>query len=583
MSFVKSIQLTNFKQFRNFVVSCKQLNILTGPNNAGKSSVLDALRIVSDVVRYSHRKRPGRKSFPGADVCGYYNPPQSAISIPINNISRNYSDDPALVSVVFSNGAKLHVTLHPDNPIEVFLEADGNLPATGVAFRKIIDLDLCIVPTLGPFEETEDYLRDATVDANENTRRAARNFRNIAIRMDAAKFEAYKDLVKSSWPGVQIQKPERDGTSIIMMYEEDRIPREIYWSGFGLQVWFQMLMQILRGDNNSIFVLDEPDIYLHADVQRRLLNICREKFGQLFLATHSTEIINEANPGDILMVKRGSRGAKRVSDEKSYRELFQYLGSSENAEFARLSRAKRIVFFEGKDRKILKKFSKKLGVGTCLEDPDTVFIKIGGFGQWKKVTHASWTLSELFDMDVSIAALFDSDHRSEAEIRDFLSNTDLEGVCCRVLARKEIENYCLNFSSISRFVKKNAHSNGIVVSDDEIEKVLVELTDEFEVDTVSSRTGQRITFARKNGRKDADASISKAELTEIKARWHDLNERFKLVDGKTFVRDLSQYTQRKYGFSTSVARLIDEMRLDEIDSDLIRILSEFDEALSISH
>lgn len=579
VSLIKSIQITNFKKFGNFSISCKKTNILTGPNNAGKSSVLDALRITADIMRFTYRKKPGRKNFAEVGVCAYYNPPHSAISVPIRNIAKDYSDDPASVTIAIDSGAKLHFSLHPDKAIEVFLEADGALPTTGMAFRKLFDLDLCIVPTLGPFDEFETYLTDATVESNQNTRRAARNFRNIAIRMSEDDFQEYQSLVETTWPGVRLQKAERDNSSIIMMYEEGRIPREIYWSGFGLQMWFQMLMQIMRGNETSIFVLDEPDIYLHADVQRRLLNICQIRFGQLFLATHSTEIINEANPGDILIVKKEARSAKRVTNEKSYKELFQYLGSSENAEFARVSRANRIVFFEGNDRKILRKFAQKSRVGISMADTDTVFMKVGGFGQWQRVTHASWTLSELFDMDVKIVALFDSDYRSDAEVEDFLNNPGLAGVCCRVLKRKEIENYCLNQASITRELVKEAAARGGALSAAEVEEILFDVTSEFELETASNRAGQRITFARRNGAKESDASITKSEMIEFKEKWKTLGGRFDLIGGKSFISELSRYTQKNLGFSLSVSRLIDQLRVDEIDADLVEILSDFDDAL----
>lgn len=274
MSFIREIRFTNFKQFERYVVSCKSTNILTGPNNAGKSSVLDALRIVADVIRFSARKKPQKRSLDGYGVCSYYEMPISAISIPISNISRNYADERAIVQVKTDADVSLVVRLHPDHPIEAYLATESTIPTTGVGFRKELDLDLCIVPTLGPFEEQEDFLTDATVEANRNTRRAARHFRNTVFRMGQPEFEAFSELVKSTWAGVTIKRPERNGQALDMWFEEERIPREIHWSGFGLQIWLQMLLQFMRGNDKSVFVLDEPDIYLHADLQRKLLRLC---------------------------------------------------------------------------------------------------------------------------------------------------------------------------------------------------------------------------------------------------------------------------------------------------------------------
>ena len=580
MSLIKSINFQNFKQFENYIVSCKSINILTGPNNAGKSTVLDSLRIVSDVIRYSNRRKPERATLDGVGVCASYVMPHSSISIPIENISRNYSDSPATIKVTTADGVSLTVKLHPDHQVEVFLDAGGKIPVNGVGFRKILGLDLCIVPTLGPFEDREEVLTDATVEANMNTRRAARNFRNIVYRMGAESFEEFAGLVSETWPDVKILFPERNRSSLAMMYEESRIPREINWSGFGLQMWLQMLLQFMRGDEDSIFILDEPDIYLHADLQRKLLKMSQNKFGQLFLATHSTEIINDASPGDVLMVKKGSRGAKRVTDEKAYRELFQYLGSSENAEFARVARANRIVFFEGDDKKLLRRFAKKLSVGKFVEDTDTVILKAGGFGQWKRVTHTKWALSELFDMKVAMAALFDRDYRCDAEVESFVSEMSDREICCRVLKRKEIENYCLSEASVIRLILKKSTAKGFSLSEDEAKQILFEVTGDMEVDTHSNRTGQRTTFVRSGRGGEADAEIAKIDMLEFRDRWKTLDGRFKLVSGKQFIGNLSRVLQDRYGISVTSYGLIDEIKEAEVDPDLKSILTAFDLALS---
>ena len=57
MSRIKSIEFFDYKTFSRFTVSAKARNILVGPNNAGKSTVLDAFRISFDALRYAGRKR----------------------------------------------------------------------------------------------------------------------------------------------------------------------------------------------------------------------------------------------------------------------------------------------------------------------------------------------------------------------------------------------------------------------------------------------------------------------------------------------------------------------------------------------
>jgi predicted ATP-dependent endonuclease of OLD family len=68
-----------------------------------------------------------------------------------------------------------------------------------------------------------------------------------------------------------------------------------------------MLTCVLRAKDDSLLVIDEPDIYLHSDLQRQLLNILHDLGPDILIATHSTEIIVEAERGDIIVVNKKSR------------------------------------------------------------------------------------------------------------------------------------------------------------------------------------------------------------------------------------------------------------------------------------
>lgn len=47
-------------------------------------------------------------------------------------------------------------------------------------------------------------------------------------------------------------------------------------------------------------MLDEPNVYMHADLQRRLVRLITPMFSQLIIATHSLEIIEEV-PSDCII------------------------------------------------------------------------------------------------------------------------------------------------------------------------------------------------------------------------------------------------------------------------------------------
>lgn len=576
MASLTSIMLSDFKKFTHYTVSCRSANVLVGPNNAGKSSVLDALRVLADVLRYSRQQRPELRAQGDDGVCATYVLPDRSLSIPVANTVRNYGNDYARLEYRVSNGSKLVVQLHPDHGCYAYLAVEGNPPRTSMAFRAALNINVIVVPTLSALEEDENYVTDETVRRNENTRLASRSFRNIVLRQDEDAFDRFRSLCQAGWPDVNVQRPEvRRGypPQVTMMYAEDRIDREVYWSVFGFQVCMQMMLQFMRADPNSILVLDEPDIYLHADLQRKVLFLSKNNFSQIFLATHSTEIINEADPGDVLMIDSSGRSARRVSTDDGFKRVYNYLGSSENAEFARVARAKRIVFFEGKDRGIVRKLARKSGVAGLLDDPYTIYLQAGGFSQWRRIKEIDWALHEIFGIDAKIGALFDKDYRCDEEAADFANDLATDDLWVGVLGRKEIENYALNLEPLVRTIVSRVSDRGGLITAAQAEALLVECSQEFRDSCMAQQASMYLTFHRPRQRDLDEATHLARAMMRFNQMWDDIESRLKIIPGKDYISTLSTRLQRDYGTSVTIHQIIDEMAAAEVDPDLVSKLN----------
>lgn len=311
---ITKIELNNFKKFSSLTVNCEEQNILTGKNNAGKSTTLDALRIVHDVIKYASRRNAEIRVFEG-ELCSSYDIAHSIISMPANNLSKNYSSEPACIKVTIENGNQLIVHLQEDTAIKAYFKIFGKPPiVSGKSLLKEYPLYLVVVPTLGPVEENENYLTDKTIQRSENTRTAHRHLRNILIRKSSTEFETFAKKINEAWPNITLEKPEVSLTDqvITMFFSENRIPREIFWSGFGFQIWMQIVLQLMRGNSNATLVLDEPDIYLHPDLQITLVKEAENCFGQVFIATHSLAIIQNAGKGEVLEISDQDQYVTRI-------------------------------------------------------------------------------------------------------------------------------------------------------------------------------------------------------------------------------------------------------------------------------
>lgn len=168
---------------------------------------------------------------------------------------------------------------------------------------------------MGPVEQEEEVLKVETVQRDLGTHRASRHFRNYWHHFPDG-FEEFSQLVARTWPGMEIERPERRGISskLSMFCKEKRITRELFWSGFGFQIWCQLLTHISRARDASILVVDEPEVYLHPDVQRQLLELLRTIGPDILLATHSSEVISDADPSEIALIDKTKRSAERLRD-----------------------------------------------------------------------------------------------------------------------------------------------------------------------------------------------------------------------------------------------------------------------------
>jgi hypothetical protein len=333
---------------------------------------------------------------------------------------------------------------------------------------------------------------------------------------------------------------------------------------------------MMRGNKNSIFVLDEPDIYLHPDLQNKLLDLVRINFGQFFLATHSSEIINHSKPGDIVSINSKYKSAKRVQSDEEYNQVFSYIGSIENVELSKLSRAKRVIFFEGKDKKLLAKFSEKAGFKNLARDSETLVIGVGGFGQWKRVVNAAWTFKNILQVDVNILSIFDKDYRDPREVQELIDEVSAHEVGCLVWSRKEVENYLLIPEALVAAVSKRLEMKGAQTASTVAEEMIINLSEKYKHDVQGQVIGNTIAYERRMGTgRDTGAIASDCSKIFEKA-WSDFGVRLGMVPGKQFIADLSSALQADYGVAITQNMILEEIKVHQLDTDLVAALRKID-------
>ena len=247
---VHFIQVTfhRFKAFRSFSLHLRQFNILVGPNNAGKSTAIAAFRILASAMRKANSRKPEIVKGPKGQVYGY-SIDLSDASVAEENIFYNYDEtEPASVIFKLSNGNELELFFPEIGTCHLIARTLGRSVQSPSYFRSQFNCGIGFVPILGPVEQHERLFDQEAARLALFNYKAARNFRNIWHHYPE-RFEEFRNILHETWPGMDVQPPQVDFSHgkprLYMFCPEERIPREIFWSGFGFQVWCQMLTHLI--------------------------------------------------------------------------------------------------------------------------------------------------------------------------------------------------------------------------------------------------------------------------------------------------------------------------------------------------
>jgi predicted ATPase len=318
-----SVRFNGYKALNDYAAKLAHMNILVGANNNGKSTMIGAFRVLAQGLKQMRSKKATSILGPSGHVPGWRIPDES-LPISSENIHTNYDDISTTVEFRATENVQFTLFFPEEGGCYIFGQRDGNYFRTPLEIRKL-NLDVTVAPVLDPLEHREVPVSEETVRKNLLSTRASRNFRNYWLQNPDG-FERFADLVKKTWPGMEIEAPEKIDNIIAMFCRENRIARELYWSGFGFQVWLQLLTHVVRSENASILIVDEPELYLHPDIQRQLLSLLRECGPDIIVATHSTEIMSEADPSEILLVDKTKKTAERLRDVEGVQAALTSIG-----------------------------------------------------------------------------------------------------------------------------------------------------------------------------------------------------------------------------------------------------------------
>lgn len=572
MTNIRSVQLKNFRGFKDHTVALDQLSILVGQNNAGKSTLIDALRLLAVAIR-----KTGQATYiPAPEWLGDhakgmgFKSSFETVDFDFGNVHHNYEvDAPAQLQIFYTNKSRVTLWLgrnSAENFTQVTFKGQG-LARTRTEAAEADLRPILVMPPISPLARHELRIAPARVREFMYGRLSSRHFRNQLHQL-VPSYRQWKQLLETTWPTVRVESFEDDcgdsGREFSLILRDTPFASEAAQVGSGLQAWMQILWFICRADKNSFIVLDEPDVFLHADMQRKIVKlIAAHGFSQVAIATHSAEIISDVDPSTISVIRKRDRYSRKPGKKKQVQEIIDSLGSRHNVQLSKLASARRFVLYEGDDQKYLSEIALALGDSFYQKMANVPHFDIKGVTNWHQAIGAARTLHAASDGDIPAHLIIDRDFRSDDEIAKISKECGQHHLLFHAWSKKEIENFFVDPRPLSRILRSRTKKDiSIEVADSIIENACAQLKQNC-IETIADKlVSDDPKLMPSTAMKRAKTVI--AEMLKVK-KLRDV------VSGKKLIREISKATQSKWGTQINAMALCREIKIEELSPEIVTL------------
>jgi len=314
------VEIENFKLFGNKIrIDLGHPAVLIGPNNAGKTSVIQALALWSRGVNawYAKKGRPHQKEKRERISAGINR--LNILEIPVSEarffwhntrVRKGNTPIKLVISVGLEHNGKEEICRmifkQRDSEIiycmpcpETIKNADIFKYATGIQFNLLY-------PMSG-METEETLIQEGRINVLMGQGQTAQVLRNLCYKItendlstNMSDWDKITKLLKRIF-NIDLKRPELDikrGTLGLKYYQEEvENLLDISLAGRGLQQML-LILSYLYSHKGSVLLIDEPDAHLEILRQKQvyeiLKEVAQENGCQVVIATHSEVILEDA-------------------------------------------------------------------------------------------------------------------------------------------------------------------------------------------------------------------------------------------------------------------------------------------------
>ena len=232
---IKKMTLKNYRCFEDYTVVFKNETLIVGENNAGKSTIIEALRIVSVVSNKVFKNRIYRNANESLNlpknIFGF-NVNVDAYKVDLRSIVYFYNDNVnAEIIIEFDDKTIFHIYLNTECVFATVYNKNGENIKSIIQAKRMNEenLKVNIMPHLNLIREKEKKLAVETIERDQYTYLSSLHFRNEILLYKNEYFSKFKEISEKIWNGLMIDNIEYfpDDDEVLLWIKENQFTSEV--------------------------------------------------------------------------------------------------------------------------------------------------------------------------------------------------------------------------------------------------------------------------------------------------------------------------------------------------------------------
>lgn len=353
---IKSIELKDFKTFERIVINCdSNFNVIIGPNNIGKSTIIEAILLWEACLKLFIQQRNNKKLYIGTkdrylsytnlfflriinDSDLFYSNKKVA------SVALNLEKDGVIYRLKFNIGKPENIKdsyfkVNYNNAVHDFERLSQHFEENDLNFYNIFytyqTKPISQIVKSEPFYNNGQILKKISLGKshelirNKILKSRTRNSPIVAERFTYLETKLRNILAANfqiKWKNANFADDEYIKISIKPEHTKE-VDLSLMGSGFLQILEIFSTLQFISNRNNclNVILIDEPDSHIHSNLQINLLNeLLAEENIQVFIITHNENLIDSVSEqGNILFINEQIKNLGEVN--KSSIETFDYI------------------------------------------------------------------------------------------------------------------------------------------------------------------------------------------------------------------------------------------------------------------